>query len=134
MPGPPMVGFTDVCEPEGYADCVSGGLPKGFVQPCLLLLLKEEEDHGYGLVAGLKCLGVDDDTATIYRSLRGLEAGAVVRSSWEMGRSGPARRGPADPRPATRRRPGHVSRRTDRHRGGGVVLVAGIGNIFLGDD
>lgn len=70
----------------------AGGLPKSFLQPCLLLLLKEEEDHGYGLVARLKTLGIDDDAATVYRALRVLEGSLALRSFWQTGAAGPARR------------------------------------------
>lgn len=70
----------------------TGGLPKGFLQPCLLLLLREEADYGYGLAARLRPLGIDDDAATVYRALRGLEAVQAVESCWETGGSGPARR------------------------------------------
>ena len=74
-------------------DCrYSGGLPKNFLQPCLLLLLKEEPGYGYDLVTRLKALGIDDDSAAVYRALRALEEKSAVYSYWNMSSTGPARR------------------------------------------
>ena len=69
----------------------SGALPKNFLQPCLLLLLKEQPGYGYDLVARLKKLGVDDDSATVYRALRTLEERHAVSSHWNTSSTGPAR-------------------------------------------
>ena len=74
-------------------DCrYTGGLPKSFLQPCLLLLLKEEPGYGYDLVARLKDLGIDDDSAAVYRALRALEEKGSVCSYWNTSSTGPARR------------------------------------------
>jgi PadR family transcriptional regulator len=70
----------------------TGGLPKNFLQPCLLLLLKEEHGYGYDLVSRLKVLGIDDDSASVYRALRSLEDGGAVNSYWNTSATGPARR------------------------------------------
>lgn len=72
-------------------DC-TGGLPKNFLQPCLLLLLKEEPGYGYDLVTRLKELGIDDDSAAVYRALRSLEQRDAVYSYWNTSSTGPARR------------------------------------------
>lgn len=69
----------------------SGALPKNFLHPCLLLLLKEQQGYGYDLVARLKKLGVDDDSATVYRALRTLEERHAVSSHWNTSSTGPAR-------------------------------------------
>jgi len=74
-------------------DCrYPGGLPKNFLQPCLLLLLKEEPGYGYDLVTRLKELGIDDDSAAVYRALRALEEKSAVYSYWNTSSTGPARR------------------------------------------
>ena len=74
-------------------DCrYTGGLPKNFLQPCLLLLLKEEPGYGYDLVTRLKELGIDDDSAAVYRALRALEEKGAVCSYWNTSTTGPARR------------------------------------------
>lgn len=67
--------------------------PRNFLQPCLLLLLRERSDHGYDLVSRLRELHVvDGDAGAVYRALRGLERNGLVRSSWQTSDAGPARR------------------------------------------
>lgn len=68
------------------------GQPRHFLQPCLLLLLVEQPDYGYDLVARLRPLGVEDDSATVYRALRALERAGAVQSRWKAPVAGPARR------------------------------------------
>ena len=70
----------------------SGGLPKNFLQPCLLLLVLEQPGYGYDLVGRLKPLGISDDAASVYRALRLLEHDGAVTSSWRTSETGPARR------------------------------------------
>jgi poly-beta-hydroxybutyrate-responsive repressor len=70
----------------------SGGLPKNFLQPCLLLLILEQPGYGYDLVGRLKPLGINDDAASVYRALRLLEHDAAVTSAWRTSDTGPARR------------------------------------------
>jgi PadR family transcriptional regulator len=74
-------------------DCrPTGALPKTFLHPCLLLLLKEEPGYGYDLVTRLRELGLDDDSAAVYRALRSLEERGEVSSYWNTSSTGPARR------------------------------------------
>ena len=68
-----------------------GALPKTLLQPCLLLLLKEQPGYGYDLVARLKKLGMDDHPAAVYRALRALEEKHAVSSQWHTTATGPAR-------------------------------------------
>jgi PadR family transcriptional regulator, regulatory protein PadR len=68
-----------------------GTLPKGFLQPCLLLMLQEQPGYGYDLVTRLKALGIDDDSASVYRALRTLEENHAVSSYWYTSSTGPAR-------------------------------------------
>jgi DNA-binding PadR family transcriptional regulator len=72
-------------------DRYPGGLPKSFLHPCLLSLVKEQPGYGYDLVTRLKALGIDDDSAAVYRALRTLE---------EKGRSTPTGTRPRPVRPA----------------------------------
>ncbi len=68
-------------------------LPKSFLRPCLLLLLREQPAHGYDLLERLRPLGfAGDDPGGLYRALRALEGDGLVRSAWEPSQSGPARR------------------------------------------
>jgi PadR family transcriptional regulator PadR len=67
--------------------------PRNFLQPCLLLLLRERPDHGYELAARLRPMHEGDgDAGAVYRTLRGLERLGLVRSEWQTSDVGPARR------------------------------------------
>src|SRR3954469_80151 len=68
-------------------------LPKNFLRPCLLLLLREHPAHGYDLLERLRPLGFSrEDPRRLYRALRALECDGLVRSVWEKSTSGPDRR------------------------------------------
>jgi PadR family transcriptional regulator PadR len=69
------------------------GLPRNFLRPCILLLLREESAHGYDLLERLRPLGfMRDDPGRLYRALRALEDDKLVRSAWEPSATGPDRR------------------------------------------
>ncbi|MDP2710370.1 MAG: helix-turn-helix transcriptional regulator [Solirubrobacteraceae bacterium] len=69
------------------------GLPKNFLRPCLLLLLRDHPAHGYELHERLRPLGFSrDDPGRLYRALRALESDGLVRSAWEKSTGGPDRR------------------------------------------
>src|ERR671910_344288 len=77
-----------------------------FIEPAVLLLLRERPRHGYDLVDNLPALvgeGATIDLGNLYRLLRGLEAERLVSSSWRADAPGPAPRGydhtPAGARP-----------------------------------
>lgn len=66
-----------------------------FVEPALLLLLRERPHHGYELIERLPELAGDEtriDVGNLYRLLRGLEAEGVVTSEWNAELPGPAKR------------------------------------------
>lgn len=68
-------------------------LPKNFMTPWVLLVLKQWNLHGYLILQQLNQMGFTDvDHATLYRELRRLEKEGFVASEWETGNSGPARR------------------------------------------
>ena len=68
-------------------------LPRGFLRPAILLLLRERAAHGYDLIERLRALGFDrDDPGRLYRALRALEADGLVHSAWERSPGGPDRR------------------------------------------
>jgi PadR family transcriptional regulator PadR len=71
-----------------------GSRMRGFVQPRLLLQLVKKPAHGYELMEALSATADDPtpDPGTLYRTLRSLEEDGLVRSAWETGPSGPARR------------------------------------------
>ena len=68
-------------------------LPKSFLRPCVLLLLREQPAHGYDLLQRLAPFGIGGhDPGGLYRALRALERDGLVRSGWEASQSGPDRR------------------------------------------
>ena len=72
---------------------MSTGLPKDFLRPCLLLLLREGDAHGYELLESVCTFGFDhSDPGALYRSLRRLERDGLVRSGWRESESGPRKR------------------------------------------
>lgn len=74
-------------------DVASSGMPRSFLRPILLLLLAEEESHGYELLERIAALGLErTDAGGMYRTLRAMEQEGLVRSRWEPSESGPARR------------------------------------------
>jgi PadR family transcriptional regulator, regulatory protein PadR len=75
------------------ADSVLHGLPRSFLRPCLLLLIGEEECHGYDLLEKIAELGIEQtDPGGLYRALRAMEQEGLVRSWWEPSDAGPRRR------------------------------------------
>ena len=57
--------------------------PRNFLQPCLLLLLREQSDHGYDLAVRLRPLhDGEGDAGGVYRALRALEGRDYVNLSF----------------------------------------------------
>jgi DNA-binding PadR family transcriptional regulator len=67
-----------------------------FVEPVVLFLLKcKGRSYGYELSSELAEHAITDaeiEAAALYRTLRQLEKNGFVRSEWDSGHSGPARR------------------------------------------
>jgi PadR family transcriptional regulator, regulatory protein PadR len=65
-----------------------------FVEPSLLLLLRERPLHGYELLERIPELGAEGrvDIGNLYRLLRALEEEGLVRSEWSAELPGPAKR------------------------------------------
>jgi len=65
-----------------------------FVEPSLLLLLRERPLHGYELIERLPELAGSGriDVGNLYRLLRGLEGEGLVTSEWSGDLPGPAKR------------------------------------------
>jgi len=64
-----------------------------FVEPSLLLLLRERPLHGYELLERIPELGEGRvDIGNLYRLLRRLEDEDLVRSQWSADLPGPAKR------------------------------------------
>lgn len=65
-----------------------------FVEPCILLLLAEENRHGYSLRDELvrRDLVEDVDFGHLYRTLRRMEEAELVNSEWAEEGPGPLKR------------------------------------------
>jgi PadR family transcriptional regulator len=65
-----------------------------FVEPALLLLLRERPAHGYELLERLPELTGEQpvEMGNLYRLLRSLEQEGLVSSEWDSASPGPARR------------------------------------------
>lgn len=81
--------------PAGYACGCEVGRLRGFVEPCLVLLLSQRQAHGYDLLSRLGEFGIAPesvDPGTLYRTLRRLERAGILSSEWSTEGVGPARR------------------------------------------
>ncbi len=75
-------------------DC-PGGKTERFIQPCLLLALREQPSYGYELLEKIIEFGFLDgpaDPGMVYRHLRRMEEEGFVSSAWDTSGTGPARR------------------------------------------
>jgi PadR family transcriptional regulator PadR len=67
--------------------------PKNFLVAWLLVLLRRSHLHGYEIMKELRDeFGLTCDHSALYRTLRALEAGALIHSHWDSDDLGPARR------------------------------------------
>lgn len=77
----------------GNVGDVSFGARSSYLRSCVLLLLTEGPKHGYELLVELSDRDYGDaDPGGLYRALRTMEKEGLLRSSWEYGDFGPARR------------------------------------------
>ncbi len=68
-------------------------MPKNFLTPWVLLVLKQWSLHGYLILQQLERMGFQGvDHPTLYRELRRLEQQGHVASEWLTDGSGPAKR------------------------------------------
>lgn len=71
----------------------TGAPGKQLIVPYVLLALAAQKAHGYVIEQYLRGLGLAEiEMSTLYRTLRQLEQQGFVRSAWEAGPEGPARR------------------------------------------
>jgi PadR family transcriptional regulator, regulatory protein PadR len=73
-------------------DQLLAGLPRNFLRPCVLLLIRERPSYGYDLLVQLGELVGRADPGMLYRSLRAMEQEGLVHSSWQASEVGPPRR------------------------------------------
>ncbi len=76
---------------SGEADEVRS---RSLLRPAILLLLRDQDSHGYELMGRLAELGVDvpPTTGGLYRSLRTMADEGLLTSYWSTPERGPARR------------------------------------------
>lgn len=74
--------------------CLAGGRLRGYLQPCLLLLLLQQPGHGYELLERLANQPdmPQADPGLLYRTLRQMERQGLLSSAWDTSGEGPARR------------------------------------------
>ena len=65
-----------------------------FIEPAVLLVLRDSPGHGYELLEQLQTLmpGERIDMGNLYRILRSLEREGLVSSTWDVDAPGPAKR------------------------------------------
>jgi PadR family transcriptional regulator PadR len=69
------------------------GLPRNWLTPVLLLLLREWSSYGYDLIEKAAAFGFAAlNPGTLYRVLRQMEKEGMVSSAWDTTGQGPARR------------------------------------------
>lgn len=67
--------------------------PRNWLEPVVLVLLREWTSYGYELMVRLTELGFEaTNPGTLYRTLRRLERNGLCESEWETSEGGPARR------------------------------------------
>src|SRR5437879_11521913 len=67
--------------------------PRDILIPYVLLAVSLQRAHGYLIEEYLKSVGfLSLEMSTLYRTLRQLEKDGLLRSNWEPGPTGPARR------------------------------------------
>jgi PadR family transcriptional regulator PadR len=67
--------------------------PKSWLEPVVLLTLREWNSYGYELMKRAATFGFEAmNPGTMYRTLREMEENGVVKSKWETAKGGPARR------------------------------------------
>lgn len=74
--------------------CLGGGRLRGYLQPCLLLLLLQQPSHGYELMERLANQPdmPEADPGLLYRTLRQMERDGLLTSAWDTAGQGAARR------------------------------------------
>jgi len=91
-----MCNDTDkYCNLEGKGVCSCDSHLSRFIEPRLLLLIREKESYGYELIQGINDFPFSDvslDPGAVYRSLRSMEKEGLISSKWNTKGTGPAKR------------------------------------------
>lgn len=91
--------IASAADPDGADHCCGSEHCKcseqggRLVEPRLLLLLRDKRACGYELLERIEEIPLGPvDTGAVYRFLRRMEREKLVKSEWDTGESGPARR------------------------------------------
>ncbi|HEX5441978.1 MAG TPA: poly-beta-hydroxybutyrate-responsive repressor [Ktedonobacterales bacterium] len=69
------------------------GMPRNWMIPVILLLLRQWSSYGYDLMERMAAFGFAAmNPGSLYRALRQLEMDGMVSSAWDTSGQGPARR------------------------------------------
>ena len=69
------------------------GMPRNWMTPVILLLLRQWSSYGYDLMERMAAFGFAAmNPGSLYRALRQLEKDGMVSSAWDTSGQGPARR------------------------------------------
>lgn len=72
---------------------VTDAWSRNWLQPVLLLMLREWSSYGYELMEKMAQFGLAAmNPGTVYRTLRQMEKDGVIKSNWDTSAAGPARR------------------------------------------
>ena len=79
--------------PDTAPPAAAGQSQRDLLVPYVLLAVSLQRAHGYAIEEYLRQAGLlGVEMTTLYRTLRQLEKDGLLRSAWEPGPSGPARR------------------------------------------
>src|SRR5215212_2343566 len=80
-------------KPQGSRFRETEARPRNWLEPAILLSLREWNSYGYELMKRTATFGFEAmNPGTMYRTLREMEENGVVKSKWETSKGGPARR------------------------------------------
>lgn len=87
-------GWADRLQPGKHLLNIRSPLALPFLEPALLILIKENPRHGYTLLNDVEALGIMKlHPSVVYRILREMEELSWINSSWDAGQTqGPPRR------------------------------------------
>jgi PadR family transcriptional regulator PadR len=78
---------------HGFTFEGNGARPRNWLEPVVLVSLREWNSYGYELMERAAAFGFEAmNPGTMYRTLRQMENNGIVKSKWETSKGGPARR------------------------------------------
>ena len=85
--------MTEGNRDNGRYNSANEAWSRNWLVPILLLMLRQWSSYGYELMEKMSTFGIAAmNPGTFYRTLRHMEKGGMVSSSWDTSEGGPARR------------------------------------------